>query len=129
STIRAASPARSAPGTVPRRLPIAPRCGPSNRTRTAESRSTAQRPERRPRHRSTQKGRPMGRPFLIGSSGPLGASAGSGTEALRPGGFGVADDRLVEDPLGLGGAAPAVQLDPLALLQVLVVLEEVADAL
>src|SRR3546814_12593193 len=41
----------------------------------------------------------------------------------------VALDRLVEDLLGLGGAAPAVELDPLALLQVLVVLEEVADSL
>src|SRR3546814_10423919 len=41
----------------------------------------------------------------------------------------VALDRLVEDLLGLGCAAPAVELDPLALLQVLVVLEEVADAL
>src|SRR3546814_1338924 len=41
----------------------------------------------------------------------------------------VALDRFVEDVLGLGGAAPAVELDPLALLQVLVVLEEVADAL
>src|SRR3546814_2611297 len=41
----------------------------------------------------------------------------------------VALDRLGEDLLGLGRAAPAVELDPLALLQVLVVLEEVADAL
>src|SRR3546814_16684576 len=40
----------------------------------------------------------------------------------------VALDRLGEDLLGLGRAAPAVALDPLALLQVLVVLEEVADA-
>ena len=37
--------------------------------------------------------------------------------------------RLDQDLLGLSGAAPTVQLDPLALLQVLVVLEEVADAL
>src|SRR3546814_19349052 len=41
----------------------------------------------------------------------------------------VAFDRLGEDLLGFGGAAPAVELDPLALLQVLVVPEEVADAL
>src|SRR3546814_20701352 len=41
----------------------------------------------------------------------------------------VALDRLGEDLLGLGRAAPAVELDPLALLQVLVVLDEVADAL
>src|SRR5690606_25806051 len=42
---------------------------------------------------------------------------------------GGALDGLQQDLLGLGGVAPAVQLDPLAPLQVLVVLEEVADAL
>src|SRR5690606_16865363 len=48
----------------------------------------------------------------------------------RHSGLGLAAlDRLDEDLLGLGGVAPAVDLDPLALLQVLVVLEEVADAL
>jgi hypothetical protein len=41
----------------------------------------------------------------------------------------VALDGLGQDLLGFGGAAPAFELDPLALLQVLVVLEEVADAL
>src|SRR5690606_15508616 len=38
-------------------------------------------------------------------------------------------DRFYQHSLRLGGAAPAVQLDPLVLLQVFVVLEEVADAL
>ena len=37
--------------------------------------------------------------------------------------------RLDQDLLGLGRATPTVQLDPLALFQILVVLEEVADAL
>jgi hypothetical protein len=41
----------------------------------------------------------------------------------------VARDRLQDDLLRFLGAAPAVELHPLALLEILVVLEEVADAL
>src|SRR5690606_11286355 len=57
---------------------------------------------------------------------PAGASRASGRPARL---FGVALDRVDQDALGLLGRAPAFELDPLALLQVLVVLEEVADAL
>src|SRR6476469_7656085 len=41
----------------------------------------------------------------------------------------ITHDGFAEDALGLRGTAPAIELDPLALLQVLVVLEVMADAL
>src|SRR5690606_12271460 len=60
---------------------------------------------------------------------PLPQGRAAGSEVLfarqRRGAF----YRLGQDLPGLGCAAPAVELDPLALLQVLVVLEEMADAL
>lgn len=37
-------------------------------------------------------------------------------------------DRLEQDPFGVGSAFPAIQLDPLAFLQIFVVLEEMPDA-
>src|SRR5690606_25492713 len=72
----------------------------------------------------TEKGRP--RACLFPCPPAAGGFRGSG---LGPVSGGVAFDRLGEDPPGFLRVAPAVDPDPLALLEVLVVLEEVADAL
>ncbi len=78
--------------------------------------SRTRRPGARPRSR---------RPCPHGVGARRGAAAAQAARGLLV----VALDRLHQDPLGVGLVAPAGDLGPLALLERLVVLEEVPDAL